>query len=72
MTSSKFPPVDISPGVHFKNVDFSTCGLIFAKSLLSANKRQQKNNFYIHGSNEIWTKVMKSLLQNIKIPLKIT
>ena len=49
---------------HFKNVDCSTSSIIFAKFDLLARKKEL---LHIDGWNQIWAKVMKSLIQNINI-----
>ena len=59
----------ISARHHFKNVDCSTPSLIFAKFDLPTKKTALKKQL---GSNQIWTILMKSLIQNIKILISVT
>ena len=58
------------PSGHFKNVDCSTLSLILPKFDLTfclINDPEKVTPLYIDGSNQIWTKFIHSLLQNINI-----
>ena len=57
---------------HFKNVDCSTSSLYSLNSIFWQINGSKKETPHLDSSNQIWTKVMKSLLQNIDILVSVT